>query len=100
MASEQFMDVGRGITLCYETFGEKDNPPVLLVMGWAAQMIAWHEEFCQRLAKKGLYVVRFDNRDSGRSTHLGGAALPMQDILLHPGQVAPYSLQDMAEDAT
>jgi len=98
MPSECYSDVGRGITLCYETFGEEEHPPVLVVMGWAAQMIAWPEEFCRRLAERGFYVVRFDNRDSGRSTHLGGAPLSMRDILLRPRQVAPYDLADMAED--
>ncbi len=45
--SEQFCDVGRGITLCYETYGEPSAPPALLVMGLGTQMIAWHEEFCR-----------------------------------------------------
>ena len=71
--SEQFCDVGRGITLCYETFGDPADPPALLVMGLGTQMIAWHEDFCAKLAARGFYVVRFDNRDIGRSTHVEGA---------------------------
>jgi pimeloyl-ACP methyl ester carboxylesterase len=67
--TEQFRDVGRGVTLCYETFGDPDDTPILLIMGLATQMIAWHEEFCERLADRGFHVVRFDNRDIGRSTH-------------------------------
>ena len=67
--AEEFCDVGRGVTLCYETFGDPDDPPILLVMGLATQMIAWHEDFCEQLAERGFYVVRFDNRDIGRSTH-------------------------------
>ena len=66
---EEFCDVGRGVTLCYETFGDPDDTPILLVMGLATQMIAWHEDFCEQLAERGFYVVRFDNRDIGRSTH-------------------------------
>ena len=69
---EQFCDVGGGITLCYETFGEEDAPPLLLVMGLATQMIGWHEDFCAQLADRGFRVIRFDNRDIGRSTHLEG----------------------------
>ena len=67
---ERFCDVGRGITLCYETFGDRTDPPLILVMGLATQMIAWHEDFCEGLAERGFFVVRFDNRDIGRSTKL------------------------------
>ena len=69
LMAEEFCDVGRGVTLCYETFGDPDDPPILLIMGLATQMIAWHEDFCEQLAERGFYVVRFDNRDIGRSTH-------------------------------
>jgi pimeloyl-ACP methyl ester carboxylesterase len=97
--SEQFCDVGRGITLCYETFGEPSNPPLLLVMGLGTQMIAWHEEFCGELAARGLYVVRFDNRDIGRSTHLSGRPPTVAQLLARSRRAARYSLADMAEDA-
>ena len=70
--AEQLCDVGRGITLCYETFGEAGQPPLLLIMGLGTQMIGWPEEFCEQLAGRGFYVVRFDNRDSGRSTWMPG----------------------------
>ena len=66
---ERFCDVGRGITLCYEPFGDPDDPPLLLVMGLGVQMTGWHEDFCTALAGRGFHVVRFDNRDVGRSTH-------------------------------
>ena len=68
--SEQFADVGRGITLCYERYGDPADPPVLLVMGLATQMIAWHPDFCEGIVERGFQVVRFDNRDIGRSTHV------------------------------
>jgi len=45
--SEQFCDVGRGITLCYETFGDPSDPTALLIMGLGTQMVAWHEDFCR-----------------------------------------------------
>jgi len=95
---ERFCDVGRGITLCYETFGERSNPPALLIMGLGTQMVAWHEDFCRELAARGLYVVRFDNRDIGRSTHVGGPPPTIRQLLLRSRRAARYTLADMAED--
>ena len=69
---ERFAHVGE-IELCYETFGDPADPALLLVMGLGTQMIAWHEEFCAALAGRGFHVIRFDNRDIGRSTHVRGA---------------------------
>jgi pimeloyl-ACP methyl ester carboxylesterase len=97
--SEQFCDVGRGITLCYETYGEPSDPPALLVMGLGTQMIAWHEDFCRALAARGLHVVRFDNRDIGHSTHMRGAPPTVAQLLTRSRRAARYSLADMAEDA-
>jgi len=97
--SEQFCDVGRGITLCYETCGEPSAPPALLVMGLGTQMIAWHEEFCRTLAGRGFHVIRFDNRDIGRSTHLSGAPPTVGQLLTRSPRGARYLLADMAEDA-
>jgi pimeloyl-ACP methyl ester carboxylesterase len=96
--SEQFCDVGRGITLCYEAYGDPADPPVVLVMGLATQMIAWHEEFCEQLAGRGFYVVRFDNRDIGRSTHLGFRPPTLRQMLRRRVGPEQYSLSDMAED--
>jgi pimeloyl-ACP methyl ester carboxylesterase len=97
--SEQFCDVGRGITLCYETYGDPAQPPALLVMGLGTQMIAWHEDFCTSLAGRGFHVIRFDNRDIGRSTHLSGAPPTVGQLLSRSRRAARYSLSDMAEDA-
>ncbi|MGH2983795.1 MAG: alpha/beta fold hydrolase [Solirubrobacterales bacterium] len=96
--TEQFCDVGRGITLCYETYGDPSDPPVVLVMGLATQMIAWHEEFCEQLADRGFHVVRFDNRDIGRSTHLGFRPPTLSQIVRRRVGPDQYSLSDMAED--
>jgi pimeloyl-ACP methyl ester carboxylesterase len=96
--SEQFADVGRGITLCYETYGDPADPPIVLVMGLATQMIAWHEEFCKRLADRGFFVVRFDNRDIGRSTHLDFRPPTMRQMLRRRVGPEQYTLSDMAED--
>jgi pimeloyl-ACP methyl ester carboxylesterase len=97
--SEQFCDVGRGITLCYETFGDPSDPSALLVMGLGTQMVAWHEHFCRELAARGLYVVRYDNRDIGHSTHVSGPPPTIAELLTRSRRAARYSLADMAEDA-
>jgi pimeloyl-ACP methyl ester carboxylesterase len=97
--AEQFCDVGGDITLCYETFGDPADPTALLVMGLGTQMIAWHEDFCDELASRGLHVVRFDNRDCGRSTHIRGAPPTLGQILRRSRHAAHYTLGDMAGDA-
>ena len=94
---------GNGIEIEYDTFGDSAGRPLLLVMGLGAQMIAWHEDFCARLADAGHYVIRFDNRDTGLSTHLDEAGMPDMMAILgarasgEPVDV-PYTLDDMAED--
>ena len=95
---ELFSDVGDGITLCYESFGDTSDPAALLIMGLGAQMVAWQEDFCEELAARGLYVIRFDNRDIGRSTHLQGPP-PSLHQLLRYSVPARYTLADMAQDA-
>jgi pimeloyl-ACP methyl ester carboxylesterase len=97
--AEQFCEVGGGITLCYERFGSEADPPMLLIMGLATQMIGWPDEFCARLAERGFHVVRFDNRDVGRSTSVKGP--PPTPRQLITGRIDPvlYRLSDMATDA-
>jgi pimeloyl-ACP methyl ester carboxylesterase len=83
----------------YETFGNAGDPPVLLVMGLATQMIGWPDGFCQGLADRGLYVIRFDNRDIGLSTHLHHAGAPdVLSVLGGDHSSAPYALADLAAD--
>jgi pimeloyl-ACP methyl ester carboxylesterase len=65
-----------GIEIAYQRFGNPDAPVVLLIMGIAAQSNHWPDAFCNALAGRGLQVIRFDNRDSGLSTHLTGAPPP------------------------
>jgi len=88
------------LELCYETFGAPDSPPLLLIMGLASQMILWDDAFCEHLAARGFRVIRFDNRDVGRSTRLRDARIPKrwQLLMRHPG-AAVYTLDDMANDA-
>src|SRR5437764_15274619 len=89
-----------GVSLAYQTFGDHSFRPLLLVMGLATQMLAWHEEFCSDLVDAGFYVIRFDNRDIGLSTHLHEAGMPnLQRIFSEPRSVAAYTLEDMADDA-
>ncbi|HEU0171093.1 MAG TPA: alpha/beta fold hydrolase [Acidimicrobiales bacterium] len=89
-----------GIELCYETFGESDDPTMLLVMGLGSQMIHWPDDFCAALAGRGYQVVRFDNRDMGESTWFDGGDTPGVRAAIGGGDVAvPYVLADMADDA-
>jgi pimeloyl-ACP methyl ester carboxylesterase len=88
----------------YETIGSADDPALLLVMGFTAQLTAWDDGFCQQLADAGRYVIRFDNRDCGLSTHLDGQRVDPQAVMkarLDGGAVppTPYDLSDMANDA-
>jgi pimeloyl-ACP methyl ester carboxylesterase len=97
-SEEQFAPVQDGIELCYQEMGELDGEPLLLVMGLATQMIAWDEEFCAMLVERGFRVVRFDNRDIGRSTRIGSDSVPnMLDLFIGRGNPA-YRLRDMAAD--
>jgi pimeloyl-ACP methyl ester carboxylesterase len=86
------------VEIAYETFGKPGDTPVLLVMGLATQMIGWPDEFCRGLAERGLFVIRFDNRDIGLSTHLHDAGAPDVLALLGGQGTAPYALADMADD--
>jgi pimeloyl-ACP methyl ester carboxylesterase len=88
-----------GITIEYETAGDPDRPPLLLIMGLGGQLIAWDDEFVDTLVARGFFVVRFDNRDVGRSTWFEEAGVP--DLMAaFLGQATPaYLLSDMADDA-
>ncbi len=93
-----------GIELCYETFGKPSDPPLLLVMGFAAQMIGWDEGLCQALADRGRFVIRFDNRDCGLSTRLDGVTVDLPALLVASAghgdmPPVPYTLSTMADDA-
>ena len=96
--AESFCAVG-DIDLCYETIGDPADPAMLLIMGLGTQMLAWQDEFCSALADRGFFVVRYDNRDVGRSTILGDAAVPtLGQILRRDKRAASYTLAEMAAD--
>ena len=92
-----------GLRLCYDTFGDPTAAPLLLIMGLGAQMVLWDDDFCAQLAEHGFYVIRFDNRDIGKSSQLsGGKKLTPLELLklrfLKIPVAAPYKLSDMAQD--
>ncbi len=97
--AEQFCDVGGAVRLCYETFGSESDPPMLLIMGLGMQMLGWPDEFCEQLAERGFYVVRFDNRDVGRSTRIHGRPPTPGQLLRRRIRPVLYDLGDMAADA-
>jgi pimeloyl-ACP methyl ester carboxylesterase len=100
-SGEQFASLPSGIDLCHETFGSADDTPVLLIMGLGGPMNWWATEFCERLAARDFFVIRYDNRDTGRSTKLRQHRVTKRDIVragLGLGR-APYSIGDLALDA-
>src|SRR3954463_8898262 len=97
-AKEEFATLD-GIRLCYETFGDRSQPALLLVMGLGTQMIGWHADFCSQLAHRGFFLRRYDNRDAGRSTHLDHRPPPTTvEILTRRHRNPAYTLGDMAAD--
>lgn len=97
-SGEQFAQLGP-VKLCYETFGDPEAPPLLLVMGLASQMLVWETDFCELLARRGYRVIRYDNRDVGRSTILREAPVPKRwQLALRDPKGAPYTLEEMAGD--
>ena len=95
--------INNGIEIEYDTIGDPQDEPLLLVMGFTAQLIAWDEKLCQLLADRGFFVIRYDNRDCGLSSHLDGVAVDMAELFNArlSGAAAPpvpYSLSDMAAD--
>ena len=93
-----------GIDIAYESFGRVSDPAVLLIMGVTASMMNWPDSFCQGLAALDFRVIRFDNRDAGRSTHLDALGAPDLGAVFSEARAgrpaaSPYSLDDMAADA-
>jgi pimeloyl-ACP methyl ester carboxylesterase len=96
---DEQMAPANGIELAYQEMGEPDGEPLILVMGLATQMLAWDEGFCEMLVDRGFRVVRFDNRDIGRSTRITAAGVPSRiDMMAGRRATAPYLLRDMAAD--
>ena len=93
-----------GIDLAYDSFGDEADEAILLIAGLGTQMIRWTVPFCEDLASRGYRIIRFDNRDAGRSTHFRHVAPPDFGALaaaLMAGErpAVPYTLDDLAADA-
>ena len=98
VTEERTVDVGRGISLCWQGIGDPADPPLLLVMGLGMQLVAWHDDFCAELAGRGFYVVRFDNRDAGHSTSVSAPVPSLRQLATRLFSAQQYTLADMADD--
>jgi pimeloyl-ACP methyl ester carboxylesterase len=97
--SDERLAPANGIEIAYQEIGDSDAEPLILIMGLAAQMLAWQEDFCAMLAERGFRVIRFDNRDIGHSTMLDHFGMPSRlDMVTGRHSSAPYLLADMARD--
>jgi pimeloyl-ACP methyl ester carboxylesterase len=100
--SEELMaPLGQDIELCYQTFGRAEDEPLLLVMGLGGPMTWWDPELCAELARRGFFVIRYDNRDTGRSSRIRGRVTRRMLVRAFVGRRvrAPYDLDDLAGDA-
>jgi pimeloyl-ACP methyl ester carboxylesterase len=88
-----------GIQIVYETIGDPSNPALVLVMGLGTQLIHWDRELCELFAERGFHVIRFDNRDAGRSTRIDAPVPNLTRAMAGLKIEAPYLLDDMADDA-
>lgn len=104
MKTEQQYLTANGIQICYQEFGNKENPTVLLIQGLGMQLLGWPDLFCTSLAESGYRVIRYDNRDIGLSekiTHSKSPSIAWMSIKKRFGfsSKIPYELEDMANDA-
>jgi pimeloyl-ACP methyl ester carboxylesterase len=87
-----------GVELAYQELGDPDGEPMVLVMGLGMQLIHWQLEFCELLAAEGFRVIRFDNRDAGRSTKFSGRVPSRAAMMLGLRHGLAYPLDAMADD--
>ena len=101
VSGELLAPVGNEVELCYQTYGDADGEPLLLVMGLGGPMTWWDDDLCRLLAREGFYVVRYDNRDTGRSTRIRARVTRGQLVRAFGGRKVrtPYSMADLAGDA-
>jgi pimeloyl-ACP methyl ester carboxylesterase len=97
---EQTAHVAPGIDICYQTFGDPSADPLLLVMGLGGPMTWWRPELCRRLADAGFFVIRYDNRDTGRSSRVRARVTrrTVVESFFGRGGPPPYTLDDLAAD--
>lgn len=102
MGLEANADLQTGLRICYDSFGAPENPAVLLIMGLGGPMTWWDEELCQLVADRGYHVIRFDNRDVGRSSRLSAVQARRSAVVrtfLRRARPVAYTISDMAGDA-
>lgn len=87
-----------GIQLEYQTFGDANNPTMVLIRGLGTQLVDWQPDLMEQLSQLGLQVVIFDNRDVGLSEKFDHAGVPTYKEVLEGKLAAPYTLSDMAQD--
>ena len=100
-SDEQVASLADGVEICYQTFGDPADDPLLLVMGLGGPLTWWPTPLCERLAAAGFFVIRYDNRDTGHSTLFRDARVTRQHLVnafLGRRVPVPYSLRDMAQD--
>jgi pimeloyl-ACP methyl ester carboxylesterase len=98
--------VHAGVKLEHDTFGSADDPAIVLIAGFGAQLLSWHERFCRLLADEGRFVIRLDNRDCGLSTKLADHPVNLTEVVAAASDgdvttvrtMVPYTLRDMASD--
>ena len=98
---EEVAHLPHGIDVCYDTFGDRENPALLLIMGLGGPLIWWSPELCELLAERGFFVIRYDNRDVGKSTKLDEVSVRRADVVktfVRTKTPPPYTLSDMASD--
>jgi pimeloyl-ACP methyl ester carboxylesterase len=99
VSDEKVAPLRTGVELAYQTFGSPDGDPLLLVMGLGGPMTWWNPDLCRALAAAGFYAIRYDNRDTGRSTKLAGRIRRRALVAGFVGRGRPpYTLDDMAAD--
>lgn len=102
VSDEQIAQVGDDLAICYQTFGDPSHAPLLLIMGLGGPMTWWPHDLCVQLAEAGFFVIRYDNRDTGRSTRFDRHRVTQGHLVqafLGRKVFVPYSLRDMAQDA-
>jgi pimeloyl-ACP methyl ester carboxylesterase len=96
--NDHFARVGE-LDIAYQTLGDPSDPPLLLVMGLGMHLIHWDLELCRELAGRGFHVIRYDNRDAGRSTMIDAPVPNLMRAMAGLPIDPPYLLRDMSDDA-
>ncbi|HOP48080.1 MAG TPA: alpha/beta hydrolase [Desulfobacteraceae bacterium] len=103
-AGQEYFVNANGIKICWQSIGNDDASPIVMINGLGSQLINWHDDFCVQLAAHGYRLIRFDNRDTGLSTSFDDSGVPDLKRIAEAKQKGetieiPYSLMDMAQDA-